>query len=419
MMPALRQEIIIVVSGFVAFLLLGILTGNTFALLSIGLTVYAIWNLYNLNRLTRWLGSPSKHIPETVGVWDEIYYQLFHLYRRQRTAKRKLASILTRFQESTQALPYATIVLNEDKEIKWFNNAAKKMFELDTGHDIGQRIDNLVRVPAFVKYVNDGKYKKPLEFVYNERHVRVTITIYGNGQYLLGGHDVTARYEVDTMRRNFIANASHELRTPLTVISGYVEAISKTVDDKTRLPVERIQEQTERMQALLEELIALSKLETSDEIEDAKEIDVAGLLSEVFNEAKAFDQQRHELQLEVQPARVTGVRKELRVALSNLMTNAVRYSDEGSTITLYSKEMPDYIAIGVEDHGIGIAYEHMHHLTERFYRVDPGRSREHGGTGLGLAIVKHILDRHDARLSIRSEPGVGSTFECQIPRILK
>jgi two-component system phosphate regulon sensor histidine kinase PhoR len=416
MNSALRQEIEIFITGLLLLLLLGFFAGNTLFWLMSGMAVYVVWNFYNISQLTKWLSSPGKHAPETVGVWDEIYYQLYHLYQRQRKAKRKLTSIVTKFQESTQALPYATIVLNNDKEIEWFNNAAKKMFDLSSGHDAGQRIDNLIRIPKFVKYINDEKFSDSVEFEFKEKNVLVTITPYGSGQYLLGGHDVTQRRKLDDMRKHFIANASHELRTPLTVIAGYLEATQEIADEKMQLPLERIHEQTERMQTLLEELISLSKLETSEDIEDPEEIDVAELLEEVYNEAVAYDQGRHEIEKHIEPVKVSGHREELRVAFSNLVTNAIRYSAEGTTIKLYGKENDTYIAVGVEDRGIGISYEHRHRLTERFYRVDPGRSREQGGTGLGLAIVKHILDRHGARLSIKSEPGKGSLFECQFPR---
>jgi len=415
MNSALRQEIELFVTGLTLALLLGFINGNTLFWLVSGLIIYVIWNFYNLKQLTKWLSSPGKHTPETIGVWDEIYYQLHHLYQRQRKAKRKLTSIVTRFQESTQALPYATIVLNKDKEIEWFNNAAKKMFGLSSGYDIDQRIDNLIRIPSFVQYINKGKFKNSLEFEYKKKNVLITITPYGNGQYLLGGHDVTQRNMLDAMRRDFIANASHELRTPLTVIAGYIEASQEIADEKMQLPLERIQEQADRMQNLLEELISLSKLESSEDLDDIEEVDVVELVKEVCDQSVQLDQGQHKIEITTEPVTITGDREELRVAFSNLMTNAVRYSAEKTVIRLYCKQHDMYSAVGVEDQGIGISYEHRYRLTERFYRVDPGRSREQGGTGLGLAIVKHILDRHGARLSIKSEPGKGSVFECQFP----
>ena len=410
---ALRQEVEILLTGLLVALLIGFFVGNIVFWLMLVLAGYCGWNLYNLVRLAKWLSNPGKHIPETVGIWDEIYYQLYHLYLRQRRAKRKLSSILARFQESTQALPYATVVLNKEKEIEWFNNAAKRMFDLRTRLDVGQRIDNLIRTPKFTQYINKNKFEDPLEFEFKEKNVLVTMTPYGNGQYLLGGHDVTQRHKLDDMRKHFIANASHELRTPLTVIAGYLEAVQELADEGIKVPLERIQEQTERMQRLLEELISLSKLETSEVSDEPDEVFLPELLQSVYDEMVRFDMGRHNIELEVEDLTVSGDREELRTAFSNLMTNAIRYSEEGTMIRLYCKSKDMATVVGVEDQGVGISDEHRHRLTERFYRVDPGRSREQGGTGLGLAIVKHILDRHDARLLIRSEPGKGSVFECQ------
>ncbi len=413
---ALRQEVEILLTGLFIALIVGFFAGNILFWLLLVLALYCGWNFYNLVRLARWLSNPGKQVPETVGIWDEIYYQLYHLYRRQRRAKRKLSSILTRFQQSTQALPYATIVLNKDKEIEWFNTAAKRMFDLSSGHDVGQRIDNLIRLPKFTQYLNKNKYDDPLEFEFNENNVLITMTPYGNGQYLLGGHDVTQRHKLDDMRKHFIANASHELRTPLTVIAGYLEAVQENADEKMKMPLERIQEQTGRMQKLLEELISLSKLETSEVTDDPDDVFLPDLLEEVYKVAQEYDHGRHEIKLETEELMVSGDRDELRTAFTNLMTNAIRYSADGTTIKLYCKTKDLATVVGVEDQGVGISDEHRRRLTERFYRVDPGRSRELGGTGLGLAIVKHILDRHDARLIIRSEPGKGSTFECQFSR---
>ena len=412
MNAALRQEIEIFIAGVALSLLIGFFTGHIAGFLIAGMAAYILWNFYNLRRLTRWLASPSKQLPETIGVWDEVYYQLYQLYRRQRKAKRKLASILTRFQESTQALPYATVVLNKHWEIEWFNNAARKMFNLSSGHDIGQRIDNLVRLPKFVNYINKQKFGTPLELEINQQQIRLTITPYGNGQFLLGAHDITQRKKLETMRRDFIANASHELRTPLTVIAGYLETMQDVEDEKLRLPLQRIQEQADRMQVILEELISLSKLESSDELEDVEDVDLGELVETVYEEALSMDQGRHNIEKQVEHAVVRGNREELRTVLSNLVTNAMRYSDEGKTIRIYSMGSGPYTGFGVADEGIGISYEHIHRLTERFYRVDPGRSREQGGTGLGLSIVRHILDRHGARLSIKSRPDEGSVFEC-------
>ena len=416
MSAGLRHEMVLLLAWCFIALMLGAFIGHAHAALSIALLLYIVWNIYNLDRLTRWLEQPSKNVPESAGVWEEVYYQLYHLYQRQRKARKKLTSILARFQKSTQALPYATIVLNSDAEIEWFNPAASVMFKLRPGRDVGQRIDNLIRNPVFISYLNRKKYEQPLEFQCEQNKIALGITSYGSGQFLLSARDITLRHKLDDMRRDFIANASHELRTPLTVISGYIEALSENMDEKTNLPLNKIRQQAERMENILAELIELAKLESGDMLEQPVETDLRQLLQDVYNEAIELDRGEHVIELSVAEESIRGDAEELRVAFSNLLTNAIRYTPAGGKITIFAESDENGVDVGVRDEGIGIAYEHIPRLTERFYRVDAGRSREQGGTGLGLAIVKHVLDRHGATLHIQSTPGRGSVFRCNFPK---
>jgi len=384
-------------------------------LVSVGIVAYLWWTFYNLKRLTRWLGKQGKRVPETYGIWNDIYYQLYQLYQRQRKVKRKLTAIAGRFQESTQALPYATIVLNRNMEIEWFNNAAESMFNLIRRSDIGQRIGNLIRQPEFISYLKNSNFKEDLELDYGQYSIRITITPYGKNQYLLGAHDITQRRKLEVMRRDFTANASHELRTPLTVISGYVEAMLSNADDKLKVPLQRIHEQAERMESILNDLITLSRLETQALPDKDEIIDLQLLMQQLVKEMEAYDRGMHRFEISSEPVSLLGNREELHIVLVNLMTNAIRYSEPSTRVKVANKVDSKGVCITVEDQGIGIPREHISRLTERFYRVDPGRSREHGGTGLGLAVVKHILDRHNASLEISSEPGTGSVFQCCFP----
>jgi len=417
MTAGLRREIEILAAWVLFMLILGAVFGHTQTILLTGLLIYTFRSLYNLNQLTGWLNKPSKNVPDSSGVWDEVYYQLYHLHKRQRKSRRKLASILTRFQKSTQALPYATIVLNESDEIEWFNPAAKHLFDLRTRHDIGQRIDNLIRLPEFTSYLAKKKFDEPLRFYNHQTKVLMNITPYGSGQYLLSARDITRSSQLDEMRRDFISNASHELRTPITVMSGYIEMLRETDNEAIHMPLEKIQKQTERMEAIITELIALAKLESASSIEKSVEIDVNRLLNEVYNEAVSLDQNKHEIQLSIEPIKLYGNYEELRVAFSNLLTNAIRYTNDGGVIRFFTYADETGVYVAVRDEGIGISYEHIPRLTERFYRVDEGRSREKGGTGLGLAIVKQVLDRHGAVLKIESIPGKGSVFHCYFPNV--
>lgn len=423
MTQSLRRELVLLATWIFAMLLLGTVTDSVFAFLFFALAIYVMWHLYNLNKLHKWLANPSKKTPEVFGIWDDVYYQLYHLFKRQRKARRKLTSILNRFQKSTQALPYATIVLNESNEIEWFNPAARQMFSLHSGIDVGQRIDNLIRQPKFVSYLIKMDFKKPLKFQLHQNKIILSITPYGSGQYLISARDITSLSQLDDMRRDFISNASHELRTPLTVMSGYIEFLQHNADDKIKIPLEKIEQQTVRMNKIITELIDLAKLESAAAVDYTNVIDINTLLNDVYNEAVALDQDRHHFELVIEnespdnnlATNLNGSYEELRMAFSNLLTNAIRYTPEGENIKLFATSHDTGVTVGVQDKGVGITYEHIPRLTERFYRVDEGRSREQGGTGLGLAIVKHVLDRHNANLHILSEPGQGSTFCCEFP----
>ena len=419
MTQSMQREIVLLLTWMFIMLVVGLIFDATLVFLLIGLGCYVTWSLYNLNRLIRWLSKPTKQPPEVTGIWDDVYYQLYQIYKRQSKARKKLTSILSRFKKSTRALPYATVVLNELGEIEWFNPAAKLLFQLHSKIDIGQRIDNLIRQPKFSSYLNKKNFDEPVELEIQHKKILISITPFGGGQFLLSARDTTALNKIDEMRRNFISNASHELRTPLTVMSGYVEFLEHKADDKIKEPLDRIQNQITRMNTIIQELIELARLESASEVDHTNEINIIELVEDVYNEILTFDNGTHDIILEMRActpetikASLFGNRKEVRMALSNLLTNAIRYTPENGKITLFCELHDNHLSIGVEDSGIGISYEHIPRLTERFYRVDEGRSREQGGTGLGLAIVKHVLDRHNATLYIQSVFGRGSIFRC-------
>ncbi|MGB5278374.1 MAG: phosphate regulon sensor histidine kinase PhoR [Gammaproteobacteria bacterium] len=414
MNSGLRREIINLVASGVFIVILGTLTGLTLELLLAGLIGYLVWHIYNLSKLIKWLDKPNKILPESVGIWDELNYQLYHLYHRQRKARKKLKTIVNRFQSSTQALPIAAVALNKNNEIEWFNRAAEHLLDLQHPKDIGNRINNLIRMPAFTAYlVKKKETTDSVDFEFNRRKLSLTITPYGRKQYLLTARDITLQRQLEDMQRDFIANASHEMRTPITVIAGFVEALQEQVDNgPISVPLAKIQQQTVRMQQILEDLIILARLEATQTPLLHERVDLEELLQLVYSDALVLDRGRHRLNISAQPASIIGNRVELQMAVSNLVTNAIRYTPENGDIKIFNTVDDDGVHIGVEDNGIGIMPEHISRLTERFYRVDPGRSREHGGTGLGLAIVKHILDRHNAALHVQSVPGEGSLFQC-------
>lgn len=406
---------------FVA-ILVGLVVGHVTFTLLIAVSAYLIYHLVQLRRLERWFQSKERTIPEIEGVWGELYYHLQRLQRRNRKRKKKLASMLNRFRESTAAMPDATVVLNQDGLIEWWNEAARRVFGLRQAQDVGQPFTNLVRHPDLLQYLEREDFSEPvgLPSPVDER-IRLSVRVipYGNNQRLLVARDMTRLHLLEQMRRDFIANVSHELRTPLTVIGGYVESLQDTDDECTRQwsrSLTAMQQQAARMQQIVTDLLLLSRLETETAPRDQHEVDVPAMLAAVRDEAEVLGESRHELRLEAEPGLcLLGSRTELRSALSNLVFNAVRYTPPGGRIDIRWFSDPDGAHFEVKDTGIGIAGQHIPRLTERFYRVDVGRSREAGGTGLGLAIVKHVLMRHDARLSIDSRPGEGSTFACHFP----
>jgi len=412
---SLQREIVFLAIWLLFALTMGALLGIVMPVLFVALISYILWHLYNLNRLVNWLNKPVNNTPEAMGIWDDAFFQLHNKHRRHKKSRKKLTKMLKQFQKSTKALPYATIVLNSNNEIEWFNPASKKLFGFRSGLDVGQRIDNLIRQPDFINYLNSKKFSKPLEFSIQQQKLLLNITGYGKGQYLLSARDITMRTQLDEMRRDFISNASHELRTPITVMSGYIEMLQSSVDESNMFPVDKIYEQTIRMEKIITELIELAKLETSMSIDMSKPVDVNVLLNVVYHEAVSLDQDRHEIMLDIKPVHINGSYDEIRIAVSNLLTNAIRYTPDGGEIKLFSSVDESGSYISVQDNGIGIDYGHLSRLTERFYRVDEGRSREKGGTGLGLAIVKQILDRHGASLQVTSVAGKGSVFTCYFP----
>ena len=210
-------------------------------------------------------------------------------------------------------------------------------------------------------------------------------------------------------------------------MSGYVEFLQHKADASTEAPLAKVQQQILRMNTIIAELMDLAKLESSALVDDKAQVDLSALLNEVYNEALSLDKNEHNIKISINASdratgennfRLNGSYEEIRTAISNLLTNAIRYTPEHGDIELFSEVRNSVISVGVKDSGPGIEYEHIPRLTERFYRVDEGRSREKGGTGLGLAIVKHVLDRHDAHLHIFSEIGKGTTFRCDFPRPL-
>nr|WP_298139263.1 phosphate regulon sensor histidine kinase PhoR [uncultured Pseudomonas sp.] len=405
-----------------ACLLLGLVTGQYAWILVIALSGYLIWHLKQLLRLHEWLRTrqAEQPPPEGHGLWGEIFDSIYHLQRRDQKARDRLQAVIDRVQESTAALKDAVIMLDCDGNLEWWNPAAENLLGLKTLQDSGQPITNLVRDPRFGEYLERSNYLEPLELpspVNDRRRLQFHITQYGNREHLMLVRDVTRLYQLEQMRKDFVANVSHELRTPLTVISGYLETLLDNVEQinpRWLRALQQMQQQGGRMQTLLNDLLLLAKLEATDYPADNQPVAVDLLLLSIRNDALALSAERnHRISLEADPhLKLKGSEAELRSAFSNLVFNAVKYTqDEGDIhILWWGDEQGAHLE--VTDSGPGIEAKHLPRLTERFYRVDSSRASNTGGTGLGLAIVKHVLLRHRGRLDISSRLGQGSTFIC-------
>ncbi|MBC2729568.1 phosphate regulon sensor histidine kinase PhoR [Thiobacillus sp.] len=374
-------------------------------------------------RLARWLENPDEvEPPDATGTWGDIFYRLQKLQRRQKASRGQLTSALEQFEHAAMAVPDGMVILNRSEQIEWCNPASRTYMGLDCERDRGQFIRYLLRQAQFLDFLDAADYSRRLVCkspVNRELILSLQLVPFGESQKLLVARDITDLERVDAMRRDFIANVSHELRTPLTVVGGFVETLADAPDlpaAESRHYFDLMLDHTRRMQHLLDDLLTLSRLESADHTLKDELVNVPELAQALKAEAESLSRGRHRVSLQCQSeACLKGSLQEIRSALGNLVSNAVRYTPEGGEITLAWRERNGEGVFSVIDTGEGIAAEHIPRLTERFYRVDRSRSRETGGTGLGLAIVKHVLTRHGARLEIQSVPGKGSTFSAVFP----
>ncbi len=382
--------------------------------------LYLLFTLRHLYLLDRALDG-HRRIPlfETRGLWAEIFARVEKLRAKARNRKKKYHRLLREVRESTGALSDGGVILNPDNEIMWFNPAASDLLGLSQATDVGHRLDNLLRYPDFVAYLKEptGDGITVASPRRETGWLHVQIIPYGTDQRLAIIRDVTKEMNVERTRRDFVANASHELRSPLTVISGYLDTLSEAGDmpNAWQRPVAEMRRQAERMTRILRDLIELTKLESADANAARDFVDVGGLLEIIVREFKGRPGPTVELALETDAA-LLGKESELHSIFYNLVHNAVRFTPVSGSVRVTWRAADGNAVFEVADTGIGIPEEQIPRVTERFYRVDPGRSRASGGTGLGLAIVKHALQRHEGELSIVSREGEGSTFSCRFPQ---
>jgi two-component system phosphate regulon sensor histidine kinase PhoR len=398
---------------FVGSVWLGV--AGTFAL-------YLGWNLWQLRELHFWLQHRSvADPPDALGVWGDVVAQVVRLHRRKRFHKERLTRLFRELRRSTAAMPDGVVMLDPQSEIVWFNRKAGELLDLSRRADLGLRIDNLVRHPDFVQYLHGGEYSMPVIVRVDtptERHLAFQVISYGEDQRLLMLRDVTKEVRLEQMRKDFVANASHELRSPLTVVAGYLETLGSDPGlGEVAAPIAEMRRQTDRMTRIIEDLLELSRFEANDGPIQGAPIDVAAMAALLRKDVAARPVHPRQVEVAIESAAMLiGDEAMIQSAFSNLVDNAAKYTPTEGSMSIRWWTDDSGAHFSVRDTGPGISAEHIPRLTERFYRVDPGRSRETGGSGLGLAIVKHALHRHGARLEIESIEGRGSTFTCHFPR---
>lgn len=410
------------------------LTGMLLGALSAAIAWWAL-DAFSGLRVLAWLRTGDlATVPQGLGLWGETAERARRLLRERDHRLQASEQRLTDFLSAIQASPNGVVMLNEQMLIEWCNLTAAQQLGIDPQRDAMQRIGNLIRTPAFLAYLSEADASQALVMEGQghrpDRPVLIAVQRhpYGEGKQLLLTRDVTAVEKADAMRRDFVANVSHEIRTPLTVLSGFVETLQTLtlthVDQQRYLSL--MSTQARRMQSLVEDLLTLSRLEGSPSPSYHDALPLAQLVGNCQQEAQSLSQQMvaggalHALMFsiapDVQTAQLLGNAHELQSALSNLVSNAVRYTPAGGAIYVQATRTFDGgLQIEVKDTGPGIPAEHIPRLTERFYRVDRSRSRESGGTGLGLAIVKHVMQRHAGQLHIASVLGEGTTFQLLFP----
>ena len=401
-------------------LIIGLLVGYLPWLLLISVLAVLYWHFANLLRLSHWLWVDRSMTPPVGrGSWEPLFYGLYQMQARNRRRRRELGHLIKRFRSGAESLPDAVVLTTEEGTIFWCNGLAQQLLGLRWPEDNGQNILNLLRYPEFTHYLRDRDFTRSLTLVLNNhRHLEFRVMPYSEGQWLMVARDVTQMHQLEGARRNFFANVSHELRTPLTVLQGYLEMMSDSVLEGSQRDkaLQTMQQQTRRMDGLVQQLLTLSRIEAAPALDLQEKVDVPMMLKLLQREAETLSQGRHEIHFTADAdLRVFGNDEQLRSAISNLVYNSVNHTPAGTRIDISWHKTAHGAEFWVKDNGPGISAEHIPRLTERFYRVDKARSRQTGGSGLGLAIVKHALSHHNTRLEIASQPGRETCFSFSLP----
>ena len=387
-----------------------------------------LWVLKRAVRLHHWFEHTDEKPHAEKGIFYLLHRDIQSMRKNNHAQNRRLQKNLQQYRNASSAIPDAIVVFEKSGEIIWSNSRAEDLLGIENPMDNGQRITNLIRTPTFVEAFADS-HLKPVNIDIkapnqHERSINLKVVDLAENRQMLVARDITRLTDINQAQKDFVTNVSHELKTPLTVMRGYLEMLGEHIELPKNLdkPINDMSLQTQRMQSTIDDLLYIAKLEGQSDLKDIRRnhefMSIDGIIDMIMDAARPLAEQKKQnidIQIDDQLI-IEGNRSELQIAFNNLIINAIRYTPEEGKITIKWYQQGTDTIFSVTDNGIGIAPNHITHLTKRFYRVDQGRSREKGGTGLGLAIVKNVLDRHKAKLNISSNLGNGSCFECVFPK---
>lgn len=419
-----KQDLRILLFFLIIASLVGFGIGHFWGCIAAAFILFVVMQLRALYLVNDWIANRPYEVPPNLnGIWGALLFNIYRSQRQERVVQAEMVGLIDRAQSSLVALAEAVVLTDELHQIEWWNPAAERLLGIQE-LDRGRNILGILRQPAFVEYFNNMEQQpdgiKLKSSLHEDRYVQIKLTRFGLESRLVVAYDVTRVHNLEQMRKDFVDNISHELRTPLTVLSGYLETFTDQEDfnPRWRRPFEQMQAQTKRMNALVNDLLLLSRLENNKQLAKNQIVDMPSLMNQLFDDAQAYNSEySHILNLDIDShCDLIGSDVELASAFGNLITNAIKYTPKGGVITIGWHDDQEHGYFTVEDNGIGIDPKHLPRLTERFYRVDSARSRQTGGTGLGLAIVKHVLMQHGAHLEVDSKPNQGSCFKAVFPK---
>ena len=424
MRKTLSSVCLIAGGAFILGMWLGPSTG--WAIFAIALLIMVLISGRQHQKIKLWVRDLNAAPPVSAGPWDDVLAPIYRKIKQDRINLQTLNYHLDGIMMAAEALPDGAVTLDKAMTIQWCNQTASQHLGLNLATDQHQSIFNILRTPEFAHYAHQKEWEQPLLLHLSqrgrERALLLQLTSYGMGQFLLVSRDVTQVEKLETTRKDFVANVSHELRTPLTVLLGFLETLRDLPTES--LPVEQrmryeqmMLEQAQHMQAIVSDLLTLSTLESSPSAENTA-VPLNYVIEQALQRVQALSNGQHDFETHIDDKLwLEGAETELASAVGNLLTNAIRYTPKGGTITTSWFMNDDGSAtFSVQDTGIGIAPQDIPRITERFYRADKGRSKATGGTGLGLAITRHVIARHQAELAIQSRYGSGSTFSIHFPK---